>query len=85
MSSLHTVMKEKNKPPVELLTAEKAKKAYYLTQKLPEQVSTCGGHTFPDFSLSGKVIGSLALLFFFGLGIVWNLTDWASRIFHLEN
>ncbi|XP_013919982.1 PREDICTED: tubulin polyglutamylase TTLL4 [Thamnophis sirtalis] len=36
-TSLNTVMKEKSKPPVELLTAEKAKKAYYLTQKLPEQ------------------------------------------------
>lgn len=43
MSSLNSVMKEKNKLPVELLTAEKAKKAYYLTQKLPEQVGTCGG------------------------------------------
>ncbi|XP_070584961.1 tubulin monoglutamylase TTLL4 [Erythrolamprus reginae] len=36
-TSLNTVMKEKNKPPVELVTAEKAKKSYYLTQKLPEQ------------------------------------------------
>ncbi|XP_026563681.1 tubulin polyglutamylase TTLL4 isoform X2 [Pseudonaja textilis] len=36
-TSLNTVMKEKNKMPVELLTAEKAKRAYYLTQKLPEQ------------------------------------------------
>ncbi|KAG8125297.1 hypothetical protein E2320_020637 [Naja naja] len=36
-TSLNTVMKEKTKPPVELLTAEKAKKAYYLTQKIPEQ------------------------------------------------
>lgn len=70
MSSLNTVMKEKSKPPVELLTAEKAKKAYYLTQKLPEQVGACGGTIFPDFNLCGKVFRRLAILFFLGLGIV---------------
>ncbi|XP_063144982.1 tubulin monoglutamylase TTLL4 isoform X1 [Candoia aspera] len=36
-TSLNTFMKEKNKPSVEMLTAEKTKKAYYLTQKVPEQ------------------------------------------------
>ncbi|XP_077176861.1 tubulin monoglutamylase TTLL4 isoform X2 [Paroedura picta] len=36
-TSLNASMKEKSRPPLELFTAEKTKKAYYLTQKVPDQ------------------------------------------------
>uniref|UniRef100_A0ABM5F7Q0 Tubulin monoglutamylase TTLL4 isoform X1 n=1 Tax=Pogona vitticeps TaxID=103695 RepID=A0ABM5F7Q0_9SAUR len=35
--SLNSAMKEKSRPSVELFTAEKTKRAYYLTQKVPDQ------------------------------------------------
>ncbi|XP_015280557.1 PREDICTED: tubulin polyglutamylase TTLL4, partial [Gekko japonicus] len=36
-TSLNTPMKEKSRPSLEVFTAEKTKKAYYLTQKVPDQ------------------------------------------------
>ncbi|XP_062972850.1 tubulin monoglutamylase TTLL4 isoform X2 [Elgaria multicarinata webbii] len=36
-TSLNSAMKEKSRPSMELFTAEKTKKAYYLTQKVPDQ------------------------------------------------
>nr|XP_056707584.1 tubulin monoglutamylase TTLL4 [Euleptes europaea] len=36
-TSLNTALKEKSRPSLELFTAEKTKKAYYVTQKVPDQ------------------------------------------------
>ncbi|XP_054827177.1 tubulin monoglutamylase TTLL4 isoform X2 [Eublepharis macularius] len=36
-TSLNTTLKEKSRPSLELFTAEKTKRAYYLTQKVPDQ------------------------------------------------
>nr|XP_003215124.1 PREDICTED: tubulin polyglutamylase TTLL4 [Anolis carolinensis]XP_008110400.1 PREDICTED: tubulin polyglutamylase TTLL4 [Anolis carolinensis] len=36
-TSMSSATKDKNKPPLELFTAEKTKRAYYLTQKVPDQ------------------------------------------------